>query len=327
MPFALESCNDDAKWDTFVRSSPQGSVFCESAFLQALDTPFARWWVLDKGRPCVAAVIPLEANGKPHNSPLAFTLYQGVLFAAEHARRPAHSRTKTGLDLVDFLLAELEQRYTRLAFCLHPELVDLRAFSWFHYHEPEHGQFRLSLQYTGLIHLHDYAGFEDYVSSTREVRRQEFRRGEKAGLKLEAIDDVNLFENLYRKTFERQGVGVDPALVDRMRRITEAALTSGFGELLGCRLPSGEPASITLFVYDDRCGYYLFAANDPAERHSGSGTYLMFENIRRCLARGVKWVDLCGINSPNRGDFKTSFNAIPVPYFEAAWKAPLATSQ
>ena len=270
----------------------------------------------------MAALVPLDNADSTASTPVAFTLYQGVLFAAEHARRPVHSRTKTGLDLVNFLLAGLAQRYTRLTFCLHHEFIDLRSFSWFHYHEPERGQFRLSLQYTGLVHLTDYASFQDYVSSTREVRRQEFRRGEKAGLKVEAIDDVSLFESLYRKTFERQGVNINPALIERMRRVTTAALTHGFGELLCCRLPSGEPASITLFLYDDRCGYYLFAANDPARRNSGSGTYLMFENIRRCHARGLKWVDFCGINSPNRGDFKTSFNANTVPYFEASWKTP-----
>ena len=28
---------------------------------------------------------------------------------------------------------------------------------------------------------------------------------------------------------------------------------------------------------------------------------------------------MVGINSPNRGDFKTSFNAMPIPFYEVEW--------
>jgi hypothetical protein len=64
------------------------------------------------------------------------------------------------------------------------------------------------------------------------------------------------------------------------------------------------------------------AANHPEFRKTGCGTYLMIENIRRWQRKGLAAVDFVGINSPNRGDFKTSFNAVPVPYFLATWEKP-----
>ena len=81
-----------------------------------------------------------------------------------------------------------------------------------------------------------------------------------------------------------------------------------------------------MFLNDHRGAYYLIGANDPEYRHSGSGSYLMLESLRRSQERGLATVDFVGINSPNRGDFKTSFNAVPVPYFVATWERPACRS-
>ena len=59
----------------------------------------------------------------------------------------------------------------------------------------------------------------------------------------------------------------------------------------------------------------MIGANDPEYRKYGTGTFIMFEQIRKCLESGLSQVDFIGINSPNRGDYKTSFGGIPVQYF------------
>jgi len=46
----------------------------------------------------------------------------------------------------------------------------------------------------------------------------------------------------------------------------------------------------------------------------------MLGNLRSRQAKGLEIVDLVGISSPNHGDFKTSFNAEPVPYFILMWE-------
>ena len=71
----------------------------------------------------------------------------------------------------------------------------------------------------------------------------------------------------------------------------------------------------TLFLHDDRSSYYLFGATDPAFRRTGAGTFVLLKMIERSLAAGTKEVDVVGVNSPNRGDFKTSFNARIEPFF------------
>ena len=97
--------------------------------------------------------------------------------------------------------------------------------------------------------------------------------------------------------------------------LAEESLSKGFGRLLVCRDQSGIPASASLFLFDNKTSYYLIGANDPKFLKNGTGSYVMFEQIRRCLEQGLSQVDFVGINSPMRGDFKTSFGAVPVPYY------------
>src|SRR5262249_12920131 len=84
----------------------------------------------------------------------------------------------------------------------------------------------------------------------------------------------------------------------------------------------GEVAGANLFLFDRSCGYYMFGANDPEYRKTGAGTLLLAHSIRHCMERGLESVDVVGINSPNRGDFKTSFNAAPSAYHVVTREAP-----
>ncbi len=322
MSLSLTLCTTPSVWDAFVASSPQGNIFCRTAFLDALDVEYDLLFVEENGRPRLGAVV-LKRNGQPIP---ALYPYQGILFDGSSRSMPRHRLVKWTLEVTEFILAEMEHRYNRISFRLHHGLEDLRSFQWFHYHEPELGQFKLDLYYTGLIDLTASPDFETYLTTIRTTRRYEYRKGLREGLTIETSQDIDTLENLYRLTFERQEIKLDTNVVQLVRAITTAAISQGFGELLLCRNATGEAASATLFLHDEHCGYYLIGANHPDYRNTWSGTFLVLENIGRCQTRGLKWVDVCGINSPNRGDFKTSLNAVPVPYFVVTWENPSVSS-
>ena len=98
-----------------------------------------------------------------------------------------------------------------------------------------------------------------------------------------------------------------------VRNICTTALTQGYGRLSMASTDSGV-ASMALFIHDQHCAYYLFGANDPELRKSRAATSLMVDNINSMAKRGIAKLDFVGTNSPNRSDFKLSFNPELVPY-------------
>lgn len=319
MTFTMTRCNDKARWDNFVGSSKQGSLFCLTTFLDSLDEDYELLFVEDNGRPLLGAVL-LKRDGQPLRAPYPLTMYQGVMFSEEIYLLPHHTRIKRALEITDFLLAELESCYDRISFCLHYHFEDLRSFSWFHYHEPARGLFNIELRYSGILDLRAVEDFDQYLDQIRILRRREYIRAQSKGFFIEESVDLDVLNYLHSLTFERQGLQRNDVDVRLLQSIAKAAVSRGFGQMLICKDDNGNAASATLFLYDSRSGYYLIGANHPEYRTNGAGTYLMLENIRRCKEKGLCAVDFVGINSPNRGDFKISFNAAPVPYFVATWE-------
>lgn len=308
-------CTEKEKWDSFVETSPQGNIFCKTAFLDALLDKYELLTLLENGEITIGAIL-LRRENVELRAPYPLTMYQGIMCSRNYSNLPYHKRPKWLLERLSMLFEKMETRCKRISFSLYHTFDDLRAVQWFNYNEPERGIFSISPRYTGILDLSCVNDFENYLTQVRTVRRQEYRKALKDGFTIEASDDTSLLNKLHRMTFERQGI-VRRAEEDQLvSNISKAALESNFGELLICRDKHGSPASATLFIYDNRYGYYHFGANAPDYRKSGASTLLLMENIRRCIDKKLVGVDFVGINSPNRGDFKTSFNAKATMYFD-----------
>jgi hypothetical protein len=312
----LVPCDDDDRWDDFVRSSPHGSVFVRSTFLRALPDHVDRWFLERDDEVVAAAVQVVDVDGVPLDQPRPFTQYQGILLAPSVATGSVHRRVPLSLQVGGDILDALADRYPRLALCLHHRTSDSRFLSWFRYGEAD--TFRVESWYTGLIDVSGWQGIDAYLASIRTSRRQDHRRAVRAGYNVEVSNDVDTLVDLYRRTFERQGDEVPAATISLVRAIAAAAIVGGFGEILTCAGPDG-PASSVLSLHDDDAAYYLVAGNDPAQRSSGSGTRVVVELVSRAAERGLHAVDVCGMNSPQRGDFKSSLGAVPVPYTTGHW--------
>jgi hypothetical protein len=301
-----------ADWDRRLASAAQPTAFAHSAFLQALGGRHRRLEVVDGQR--LLALLPLTEDGDGEAVALApFTPYQGPIFL--HAQgASARQRQQDEFRVCEHLADALAARYRQLRIALPWTLADMRPFLWHHYHQADARHYHATPRYTAVLPL---AGLnrDNYPPRVRACRRQEWRKAQ--SLQLHDSVAVDDFLALYQATFERQGQSVTPATLALVRRITEAALAGGWGWLSGCGDADGL-ASATLFVRDSHRAYYLFGANDPAQRSSGASTRLLFENIFRAAEAGLAELDFVGVNSPDRGDYKLSFDPQLRTCFELA---------
>lgn len=322
MELALVRCNDTRQWDAFVAESPQGNIFCSSAFLAACGERCVTYFVEGNGAALLGAMLFLNTDGQPLPSPRPFAMYQGVLFGKLLQSFHPHTQVTKQLKLVDFLLVELEKQYRRIPFTLHYTFPDVRSFSWFHYHERNRGTFKITIGYTGLIDIRKVRTMEDLLESIRTTRRQEVRKAQKKGWIVETSKDTDLLDRLHERTFDRQGMKRPEGEEILMRSIAKAALDHGFGEMLITKNTMDKVAGAILLLYDERSAYYLIGANDPEFRKDTCGSLLLVEGIMQSRKRGCSVFDVVGINSPARGEYKTSFNAVPTPYIVVSWEAP-----
>lgn len=305
-------------WDAFVATSPQRSIFVFTRFLNSLITGYELVTCREGGVIVAGAVILHSGDGSPLRKPQQFTQYQGLLLA-DNTGMKRHSAITHELAVVEYFLARLTERFPQCCLCQSWRFHDLRSFQWHNYHAPEKGIFKLDLRYTGIVDLKSHGSFDDYLSAVRTVRRQEFGKASHA-LGLQEGGDIEAFIGLYRKTFERQDIQVSARELDLVRSIVVRAVEGGYGKLWFATL-AGVSVAAAVFAYDDRTGYYLFGAADPEHRKTFAGAFVLLRLIKDAFEQGLAEVDLVGVNSPNRGDFKTSFNAEIRPHFNCAFGA------
>ena len=308
----VETCTDTHIWNKFVQASPQNNLFCRTDFLDSNQQNYDLLFVVKGELILMGVVIVRNLNGVVVKNP--FT-YQGVLFSQYVESLSSHKKIKKVLELTQFLLTELESIYGVVSLSLHYSLDDLRGFQWHNYHDKTGFQPTLNLNYTGVLDLQKAENFDQILMNARTVRRQEYKKCIKNGFIVEVSNDVSVLNFLHEKTFERQGMKRSKSEVFLATELAKESLDKGFGRLLICRNVKGAPTSASLFLFDDKTAYYLIGANDPDYRKDGTGSYIMFEQIRYCLEQGLSYVDFMGINSPFRGDFKMSFNAKSMPYY------------
>lgn len=314
----LQEQHDDAAWDVLVDASPQGTVFARSGFLRSLGVPFRRFAITAGGKPQALVVGAEHADGTRLGG-FDYTPYLGILFL-NSPDELARQRVLDEYRLTEFAVQQLTARYAALALPLSWLVTDVRPFMWHNYHEPALGMFQLVPRYTAVLDL-DGIDSETFPAQVRACRRQELRKA--AAFTVSDAPDIECFLHLYQQTFARQEIELPPAQLALVRRIVQDALEQGYGRLSGCATAQGM-AAMTLFLFDRRRAYYLFAANDPEQRNTGAATRLMFENIAYAKQRGVREFDFVGANSPQRADFKLSFNPELKLYFEARYQRPMA---
>ena len=303
---------DKRTWDAFVSTSPQRSVFVYSKFLDSLLANYDLVTCYHKGKILAGVPVIYTDSGQPVDGVFPFTQYQGMLLA-DNSSQAAHSQITHEFRVLESFVAQLTARFNRFCLCHSWRLRDLRPFQWHNYHEPQHGQFKIDLRYTGILDLSRFDDFDDYLSSVRTLRRRELKKASPVFVLGNSNDGV-LLDQLHAKTFARQKIDRTSRESKLVKSILQHAIAGGYGKM-SCATLEERPASASVFLYDDRTAFYLFGANDPEYRDTGSATLLMMHMIKDACARGVREIDFVGVNSPNRGDFKISFNAELRPYF------------
>lgn len=310
----LAEISDHEVWDTWVDRSLQGTVFSNSAFLRSLGVPFKLLVVQDGQR--AVALMPAILDKAGNIVRFDFTPYQGILFLPDSTSRQRHKAVVDEFRITEFLVAELTSSYRAVNIALSWNFHDIRPFLW-HNWGSSAGVFLAQPRYTAVLDLTTIeAG--SYPSQVRACRRQELKKSSDYAVSEER--DVEEFLEMYARTFARQGIELGPERLSLVRRIAVAAISAGYGRLSSCRGPAGL-AGMCLFLYDGKRAYYLFAANDPELRHTGASTRLMIDNILEARRRGLAELDFVGVNSPDRGDFKLSFNPQLKLYFEMSYSA------
>ncbi len=315
MNLKFDKCNDFLAWDKFLFNSNQSSVFSESWLLQERNKKYDFFYVSEGTKNLAAVMIALESNNTPTTKPW---IYHGIFYDKKLEINKNHSNIRKKIEISKFIIDELEKIYESISLSFHHSIQDLRAFQWHNHNQEEINKFKIKINYTSILNLNSYSSFENYLKSIRSVRRQEYNRCIREGYKTEISRDIDLLNFLHEETFKRQGLSRNIHDEILSNQIARNAIENNHGQIISCKDKDGTYLSVALFIFHKATTYYLIGATDQNYRKSSPMTLIILNHIKDLNNLGIDKVDFCGINSPNRGDYKLSFNGNVTPFYEVS---------
>ena len=314
--FTINFNESKKNWDNFISQSPQRNIFLHTNFMDSLKVNYNLVTCYLNGKIVIGAPIIFSEKNLPLEHPFPFTQFQGLVLA-DNSHMNINSKITLEIEIVEYFISVLTQNFKKIYLSNSWRFRDIRPFLWFGFDESESkNNFTILPRYTGIMDLKKNDIFEKVLLSIRAVRRQEYN---KALQKMQFIysDEISILDDLHSKTFERQNIKRGNNASDLIKSIASSALNNNYGKLC-LAIQDKKPIAAILFLYDDRTAYYLISANDPDYRKFNANTFLMLNMIKDAIDRKCLEIDFCGLNSPNRGDFKVSFNAEPRIYFNCS---------
>lgn len=257
------------EWDAFVDSSPQGSIFCKSWWLQAVAPNAWQIPVVTNGSQILAG-LPLvlsKVRGVLEIQMPYLTQTLGPIMKTITSEKYA-TRLSTEMNLMEHLIHALPP-YRRLTIRCHPTITNWLPFYW--------AGCSQTTRYTYAIEdLSDLSRLWDGMESNI---RGKVRKAEKAGIKIEETSDLTIFFSLVKKTFNRQGLQV-PYSLDLVDRLNSACEANHARKIFLARDREGQIHSALFVVYDKNCMYNLMQGGDPELRSSGANLAAMWHSIQ-----------------------------------------------
>lgn len=268
------------EWDSFVETSPQGTIFSTTKWLRLIGQPFRIYGYYKNGK---------LLGGMANFDQLApLTPFQGILVADI----PGAKYTTT-ISLHNEVATALLP-YAPKSFYNHYTFPDIRPFKW--------AGWQCDIRYTYVVDLTD---MDKLWEGLEKQTRYEINHASKT-YQTFMTPDVGVFNSLYSETFKRKGIErpVDSEMVQGLCWTLNAAIF--------CSLSLDSVGSMAILVEDNKRAYYILGASDDTGHTSSLTLWTAFEKSTRA---GIKEIDLVGCNNEQIGLFKRGFGGKLIPYF------------
>lgn len=287
-------------WSNFINKTNQNNIYSNYKYLKNLEGKFENFVLYDNNLPLVGAIL-FEDNLE--NLPI----FYNTLFVSDKIKSP-HKLYQLCTEFISQTLSYKKKIHLRL----HYSLNDIRSFQWYNYNLNDNSKFNIKIFYTSILNIENL-NQENLIRSFNNSRKGLIRSAIKNNFFTKKTNDVELLNFLNEKTFKRKRSKNEILLASE---IADNAIKGGYATLMVTYDKLKKPFAGSLFLHDERTSYYSVGGSIPETRKNGSVSLNIYDQILNSKKLKKKRIDFVGINSPQRGYFKTSFGGETKLYFE-----------
>ena len=318
--FRLSEITDLELWDSEVAHSPQYSIFANTIFLNSLLRKYKLYFVY-RGRQVKSAFTIFVDECESSIELDDLCIHNSIMFFANSEQKLINSRQEE-FEVTEFIIEQLDEKFESIALSLSPQIKDIRPFQWHNYFSDSAGdKFLIDTRYTSILDISELFLKKDDDKMTMfqnmESKRQtDIHRAKEANVVFSESSDVETFITLYAQLLESQDSSVSEQYLDKMRNVIKTLLRRGLCTMFFTIDESSQVTYACVFSHHQNVGCYLYGAGNRDIMRRFDATYCIWNSIKALSNLGVREVDLEGVNSPTRGQFKLGFGGDLRSYFQ-----------
>lgn len=294
------------KWDNFVESSWEGTIFSKSFWAEHIcnhtKNKFFIYGVFNKNNEIISG-LPIYYRKKGVFKIAIYppvTPFMGIVYNKKKTKKFSKIESYEK-NVVELLSRKLETDFSYTSLSLNPSIIDIRPFKF--------ENWETEVVYTYYIDLSD---IDSLWNNMDKACKYDIKKAEENKLIFSKEGDIKSFYNLYLETYSRQNMNVP---------VTEEFITSMYNHLkdkesiqLYFVKKDSKIIASSIVILDSTMAYYLLAASDPDNRQYKAPSFLLW-NILKDVSSKYKEIDLVGANTQSIIRFKRGFATKLVPYF------------
>ena len=255
-----------ARWDDFVRRSPQGTLFHTTPWLRASGEPFRLLGCFRGAELLGGFALGLKGDRFAGTPCPSFTPYLGVLFSPRPDAKYV-TEISANKEIAGAFAAFLRREFDRVELPFAPEAGDMQPFIW--------QGFDIELHYTYRLRLENLQAVLDNMDAGR---RRNLSSAEKQGLQVEVGANFAEILRLRDRSFERQVMATSDGPV--AVRFEAALREEGRCQSFLTRSRTGEALGGVWIAWDEKRAYYLVGGYDHAAKSNNAVALAMWNAIK-----------------------------------------------
>ncbi|MBD3338567.1 MAG: GNAT family N-acetyltransferase [Candidatus Lokiarchaeota archaeon] len=237
-----------------------------------------------------------------------FSIYRDLPFTPEMGpfflnNSQSHIKKVSKWKKLSELIAEHLKKlpFSVMSLSLNHQIVDTQPFIW--------KKFKVVPRYKYILELNK--SVEEIWQNMASDTRNEIKKGEKDGLKVEKTDDYSLIHTLVNKTFSRQKMDIDQKYVERIL----FDFANDNNSVAYITYDDEKPIAGALMIYDKNSSHGLLSGYDHNSKHRGALSMCIWETMKYCKEIGLKHYDFEGSMIPRYENFLRRFGGTLTPYY------------
>jgi lipid II:glycine glycyltransferase (peptidoglycan interpeptide bridge formation enzyme) len=286
----------------FIKFSPQKNIFCSQEILEYFFEELDLYTVSKSDK--IKSFVYLHKNNDNFLVAEPF-IYSGIINHPQQEMKSARYNNEV-FKINELIVNEIFSKYKKINLNLPLNFIDTRPFLWFNYGKAKEKNFLVTPCYTSIIDIKS-KDKEKIFNEIDDVKKRDIKKVlSNKDYRVSGEIELNLLKKFYEKTMENNNGEFDNKAYNKIFDFIEKQNNKGKVTQVTTHYLE-KPIYSVLFLNDDVSSCYLYGSGDIESKNRYAGSLALWKAIEKSLDLKLSYIDLEGINSPYRGEYKLNF--------------------